>query len=169
MKSILRPVTAAEMAGASALIHASFLALVAADWEPAARTAFLNESSTEMLERKLQVAAYQLGAFIDAQLVGFLMLTSPAILSNLFVHPQFLRQGIGRRLWEGARAHIEAAFPTVRTVELNATPSAYEFYLRLGFAPISGQYLLKGARVTRMACWLPARALGAEFGVSRHS
>jgi GNAT superfamily N-acetyltransferase len=169
MKTILRPVTAAEIAGASALIHASFLALVAVDWEPEAQALFLNESSPEMLERKIQVAAYQLGAFIDAQLVGFLVLTSPSVLSNLFVHPQFLRQGIGRRLWEGARAHIETAFPTVKTVELNATPSAYEFYLRLGFAPISGRYLLKGARVTRMACWLPARALGAEFGMGREA
>jgi GNAT superfamily N-acetyltransferase len=158
MKSILRPVIAAEMASAAALIRASFLALVAADWEPEAQAVFLGEYSTEMLERKVQVAA---------QLVGFLLLTSPAILSALFVHPQFLRQGIGRQLWEGARAHVETAFPTVKTVELNATPGANEFYRRLGFAPISGRYLLKGARVTRMACWLPARALGAEFGVGR--
>ena len=166
MKSILRPVAAAEMASAAALIRASFLALVAADWEAEAQAVFLSESSAEMLERKVQVAAYQLGAFVDGQLVGFLMLTSPAVLSTLFVHPQYLRQGIGRQLWEGARTHIEAAFPTVKTVELNATPGAYEFYRRLGFAPISGRYLLKGARVTRMACWLPARALGAEFGTS---
>jgi GNAT superfamily N-acetyltransferase len=166
MKSILRPVVAAELPSASALIRASFLALVAADWEPQAQAVFLSESSSEMLERKIQVAAYQLGAFIDAQLVGFLMLTSPSVLSNLFVHPDYLRQGIGRRLWEGARAHIETAFPTVKTVELNATPGAYKFYRRLGFAPISGGFLLKGARVTRMACWLPARALGAEYGLA---
>jgi GNAT superfamily N-acetyltransferase len=168
MKSILRSVAAAEMGSAAALIRASFLALVAADWEPEAQAVFLSESSTEMLERKVQVAAYQLGAFINGQLVGFVMLTSPAVLSALFVHPDFLRQGIGRQLWEGARAHIETAFPTVKTVELNATPGAYEFYRRLGFAPISGRYLLKGARVTRMACWLPARALGAEFGVGHY-
>jgi GNAT superfamily N-acetyltransferase len=154
------------MASAAALIRASFLALVAADWEAEAQAVFLSEYSTEMLERKVAVAAYQLGAFVDAQLVGFLMLTSPAVLSTLFVHPQHLRQGIGRQLWESARTHIEAAFPTVKTVELNATPGAYEFYRHLGFAPISGRYLLKGARVTRMACWLPARALRAEFGTS---
>jgi GNAT superfamily N-acetyltransferase len=169
MKTILRPVTSAEMSTASALICTSFRALVAADWEPEAQSIFLGESSPEMLERKVQVAAYQLGAFIDAQLVGFLMLTSPAVLSSLFVHPEYLRQGIGRQLWEGARAHIETAFPTVKTVELNATPGAYDFYRRLGFAPISGRYVLKGARVTRMACWLPARALGAEFGAGRES
>jgi len=79
-----------------------------------------------MLERKIQVAAYQLGAFIDAQLVGFLMLTSPSVLSNLFVHPDYLRQGIGRRLWEGARAHIEL-LPDGQTVELNATPGPINF------------------------------------------
>jgi GNAT superfamily N-acetyltransferase len=164
MKAILRPITTAEIPSASALLSASFLALIAPDWEPQAQAVFLSDSTPEMLERKIQVAAYQLGAFIDSQIVGFLVLTSPAILNALFVHPQFLRQGIGRGLWEAARAHIEAAFPTVKTVELNAAPGALEFYRRLGFAPISGPYLLKGARVTRMACWLPARALGAEFG-----
>lgn len=168
MKTILRPVTTAEMPEASALIITSFLALIAPDWDPEARTAFLVDASPEMLERKIQIAAYQLGAFIDSQMVGFLMLTSPAVLSALFVSPQFLRQGVGRSLWEAARGHIEAAFPTVKTVELNAAPGAFQFYRRLGFAPISGPYLLKGARVTRMACWLPARALGAPFHPGQH-
>jgi len=104
MKTILRPIAAAEMASASALIRASFLALVADECEPEAQVLFLSEPGVEMLERTIHVAAYQLGAFIDAQLVGFLVLASPSVLCSCFVHPQFPRQGIGRRLWEGARS-----------------------------------------------------------------
>jgi ribosomal protein S18 acetylase RimI-like enzyme len=73
----------------------------------------------------------------------------------LFVHPQHLRQGIGRALWESARTHIESALPQTKTVELNATPYSVAFYQSLGF-------VVKGARATRMACWLPARSPGAE-------
>jgi Acetyltransferase (GNAT) domain len=51
----------------------------------------------------------------------------------------------------------------VKTVELNSTPRAVEFYLALGFVPISAEFARGGARATRMACWLPARALGAEL------
>jgi ribosomal protein S18 acetylase RimI-like enzyme len=81
----------------------------------------------------------------------------------LFVHPQYQRQGAGRSLWETARAHIEAAPPHVTTVELNATTVAVAFYRSLGFVPISSEFERKGARAIRMACWLPARSLGAEI------
>ena len=48
-------------------------------------------------------------------------------------------------------------------MELNSTPYAIEFYRALGFVPISAEFVRDGARATRMACWLPARALGAEL------
>jgi predicted GNAT family N-acyltransferase len=68
---------------------------------------------------------------------------------------------IGQALWESARAHIEAGFPEVDTVELNATRYAVHFYESVGFVPISREFEREGRRAIRMACWLPARALGA--------
>ena len=86
----------------------------------------------------------------------------PTLLAVLFVEPGWLRRGIGRALWESARSHIAAAFPEISTVQVNATPYAVPFYRAVGFMPISAPYNHDGCRVTRMACWLPARALGAE-------
>jgi GNAT superfamily N-acetyltransferase len=86
----------------------------------------------------------------------------PSVLAMLFVHPQHLRRGIGKQLWEAARSHVESQFPQTKTVELNATRFALPFYLSAGFVPISTEFERKGSRATRMACWLPARALGAE-------
>jgi ribosomal protein S18 acetylase RimI-like enzyme len=80
----------------------------------------------------------------------------------LFVHPRYLRRGIGRALWEQARAFIEETYPETKTVELNSNPYALKFYRSLGFVPISTEFIKGGCRATRMACWLPARALGAD-------
>lgn len=81
----------------------------------------------------------------------------------LFVHPSRLRQGIATKLWEYARTRLEAEFPEARTVELNSTRYAVEFYRAAGFVPISAEFRRGGARAVRMACWLPARGLGAEL------
>ena len=146
----------------SELVHHSFVELVASDWEPDARNVFLGESSPSALRQSLLSSAYAAGAFSAGMLVGFILMPKPSLLGMLFVHPDRLRLGIARQLWEGARTHIETAFPEVKTVELNATPYALRFYRSVGFVPISAEFMRGGCRATRMACWLPARKLGAE-------
>jgi ribosomal protein S18 acetylase RimI-like enzyme len=147
---------------ASALIQCSFNELAAQDWENSARAVFLQESSPAALRTSLESPAFSAGTFSGAELIGLIVMPKPTVLSMLFVHPGRLRQGIGRHLWEQARAHIEATYPAAKTVELNSTPYALGFYRSLGFTPLSAEFRLNGCRATRMACWLPARALGAE-------
>lgn len=156
-----RTLTEADAPAASELVHLSFTALAAGDWEPAARAVFLEESSPANMARGIASCAYAAGAFDGSRLVGLALMRAPAVLSLLFVHPACTRHGVGRALWEGARAHVESAHPEVHTVELNATPNAMAFYRSLGFMPISAEFRLAGCRATRMACWLPARSLGA--------
>ena len=94
-----------------------------------------------------------------SQIIGVLVMPRPSLVQLFFVVPGHLRRGIGRTLWEAARTHIEAQHPEVKTVELNATPYAVAAYRALGFFPISEPFRRKGAVATRMACWLPGRAL----------
>ena len=162
MKFTIRTVTEAESVAASAVVQASFTQLAAADWEPRAQQVFLAASSPEAMAEKLKVAACARAAFVGEQMVGFLLMPSPTVLGMLFVHPQWLRQGIAGALWQSARSYIEATYPDAQTVELNATPYAIDFYLSVGFVPLSREFKRDGCRVTRMACWLPARALGAQ-------
>jgi predicted GNAT family N-acyltransferase len=157
-----RIVTEAEASAASVVVHESFIQLASRDWEVGAQQVFLADSSREKLAVKIRVASYAAGTFVEAQMVGFLLMPTPSLLGMLFVDPKWLRQGVAKRLWESAREHIEAAFPSTRTVELNTTSYAMEFYRSVGFVPISAEFRKDGARATRMACWLPARALGAE-------
>jgi len=149
-------------AEASAVIQESFLALAAADWQPDARSVFLAATAPASLQNRLKTMTFAAAAFSDQGIAGVILMPSPSLLGLLFVRPRWLRLGIGQALWETARAHIEARFPEVNTVELNATPYAVPFYESVGFAPISSEFERDGQRAIRMACWLPARALGAN-------
>ena len=146
----------------SALIHLSFSTLAAADWEAGARERFLGDTSADGISKALVDPAFAAVGMEAGRLAGFILMRKPTVVAMLFVHPDELRKGIARRLWEAARGHLEVAYPRVTTVELNATPYALPAYKALGFVPISAQFIRGGSRATRMACWLPARKLGAD-------
>jgi GNAT superfamily N-acetyltransferase len=146
----------------SALIHRSFTELCANDWETGATRVLLEETSPTAMSVALQQPAFAAAEVQGEELIGFLLMPKPLLLSLLFVHPAQLRKGVARRLWQAAREHIEATYPDTKTVELNSTPYAIRAYRALGFVPISTEFVRRGCRVTRMACWLPARALGAD-------
>jgi GNAT superfamily N-acetyltransferase len=158
-----RNVLAGDAEQASQLVQQSFLAFVAPDWSAEACAAFRAESSPAAFSECLASPAYAAASFSSGgTMVGFILMPKPSLLSMLFVRPGSLRLGIGRQLWERARAHIEDTHPSVKTVELNASPYAVAFYRSVGFVQISAEFRREGCRATRMACWLPAKALGAE-------
>jgi GNAT superfamily N-acetyltransferase len=158
----IRSLSNAHAPEASAVIQESFLGLAAAAWRPDARGVFLEATAPASLQNKLNTMTFAAGAFSDGGIAGVILMPSPNLLGALFVRPRWLLRGIGRALWESARAHIEARFSEVNTVELNATPYAVPFYKSIGFVPISSEFERDGQRAIRMACWLPARALGAN-------
>jgi GNAT superfamily N-acetyltransferase len=162
VKHEIRTLTSAHAEDASAVIQESFLALAAADWRPDARSTFLEATAPSPLKIKISVVTFAAGAFSDGGIAGVILMPSPSSLGLLFVRPRWLRMGIGQALWESARAHIETRFPEVHTIELNSTPYAVRFYKSVGFVPISSEFEREGQRAIRMACWLPARALGAN-------
>ncbi|MEO3691203.1 GNAT family N-acetyltransferase [Roseateles paludis] len=158
-----RPLLPTDAAASADLTRAAFLCHIAQDWQPEAQERFLSEMSTATLQADIEGACFTAGAFEGLQLIGFILLPRPNFVRLLFVDSDHMGRGLGRQLWEAARTHLEAHHPTTGTVELNASPFALGFYRRLGFAPLSAEYTLKGSRVTRMACWLPARLHGAEL------
>jgi len=162
MKYTIRPLTPDDAAAASTVVHASFRRLASDDWLPDAQLDFLNRTSPKGIAEKIATAAYAGGAFADDKMIGLVLMPAPNLVGLLFIDPSRLRQGIAQALWAKARAHIEAEFPSVETVELNATSNAIPFYCSLGFVPISLEFWRNGHRATRMACWLPARKHGAE-------
>jgi GNAT superfamily N-acetyltransferase len=143
----------------SELVRDSFGHFVAPDWRPDAREVFYAETSAENLCLAISSSTYAAVASTGDGFAGFVLMPSPSLLGMLFVRPQNVRQGIGTFLWEAARAHVEAHYRDTKTVELNASPYAVAAYRAMGFFPISESFRRSGSLATRMACWLPGRAL----------
>lgn len=158
----LRPSTASDSMAVSVLVRSGFEEFVAPDWEPDAREVFGTESSPDRFHKLLGEAAFASVAVVAEEIVGVIVLPQPNLLAFPFVRRDWHKQGIARALWELARHHLEACHPEVKTVELNSSPHAVAAYRALGFYPISEQFKRGGGVATRMACWLPGRALAAS-------
>jgi GNAT superfamily N-acetyltransferase len=161
MNPSIRDATPDDAQTISELVHASFRAHVAAGWEPAAQETLLTDTSAEKLAARIAESVIVLVHEEAGSILGVILLPRPTLVQLCFVAPGHLREGIGRSLWEAARARLEERFPEVKTVELNSSPYAVPAYKALGFYPISEPFLRGGAVATRMACWLPGRALPA--------
>ena len=166
MGPTIRPAVVADAPAISALVQDSFNQFVAPDWQAEAREVFMTESSAERFTSSIPEAAYAAVAHVGDQLVGMVLMPTPSVLAFLFVRPGMLRAGIGSLLWEAARTHIEANHPSVKTIELNSSPYAVAAYRAYGFYPISEPFRRGGCLATRMACWLPGRALAAGSGAT---
>jgi GNAT superfamily N-acetyltransferase len=143
----------------SELVQASFRAHVAPDWQAEAQDAFFSETTAGKLAAPIAQATFAAVYEEGGRIVAVILLPRPNLVQLCFVATTHLRRGIGAALWEAARNHLETQFPEIKTVELNASPYAVAAYIAMGFFPISRSYRRKGAVATRMACWLPARAL----------
>ena len=143
----------------SELVQASFRAHIAPDWQAEAQDSFLRETTAEKLSAPIAKATFAAVYEEDGHIVAVILLPRPNLVQLCFVATPHLRRGIGASLWEAARTYLETQFPEVKTVELNSSPYAVAAYTAMGFFPISKLYRRRGSVATRMACWLPARAL----------
>ena len=143
----------------SSLVQAGFIEHVAPDWELFAQREFLRDTAAEKLAARIAESALVEVYQDEGQILGVISLPRPTLVQLFFVAPDHLRRGIGKALWEAARTHLEERHPEVNTVELNSSPYALPAYKALGFFPISEPFRRRGAVATRMACWLPGRAL----------
>ena len=159
MNPHIRNATPEDAPALSRLVHASFRAHVASDWELVAQESLLTDTSTEKLAARIAESVIVLLHEEEESILGVILLPRPNLVQLCFVAPGHVRNGIGRALWEAARMRIEADFPEVKTVELNSTPYAVSAYKAMGFYPISEPFFRAGAVATRMACWLPGKSL----------
>ncbi len=156
----IRSITKADLEALSELVCESFLELSSSDWAENAVQKLIEDSTPIALSKAVESAFYSAIALRNGAIAGMVLLSKPNILKMLFVNPKLTRNGVGRALWEHIRFIVEAE---ASTIELNSTNFAIPFYRAMGFVPISQQFEIDGAKMTRMACWLRARNLKAEI------
>jgi len=73
-------------------------------------------------------------AELDGQIVGFWCRAAADSLEpsegRLFIHPDHIKQGLGRRLWDAVRE--SAANRGIRFFTFEADPNAAAFYIKMG-------------------------------------
>lgn len=99
---------------------------------PEQASTFVRENDAATLRRLVGEGYVYHVAEVDGQLGGFIAVRERRHVYHLFVAAQFHRRGIGRRLWEHARAvAMDAGADGIFTV--NASNFAVPMYETLGF------------------------------------
>lgn len=131
-----------EMAQALELALRVFLRFEAPDYPPEG-----TETFAKSLRDERYVAALRLyGAFCDGVLVGMLATRGEGThIALFFVEERFQRRGVGRALFQAARA----ACPDGR-MTVHSAPCAAPFYRRLGFRDTAPERTEHGIRYVPM-------------------
>ncbi len=139
---LIRKIGARDYPKALSLIWAVFLQYDAPDFPPQGIRAFRASIS----DRAYIDALDMWGAYLGGELVGVIaMRSSSSHIALFFVEGAYHRQGVGRALFEAARAYSAG-----QTISVNASPYAVKAYLRLGFMPVGPEQYTDGVRYTPM-------------------
>lgn len=107
--------------------------LTAEDYNEAQRLAWASAAvDAEAFAERLE-AMVTLVVKVDGQYAGFASLKDNATVDMLYVHPYFVRQGIGSSLADALERLAKARGATAITVD--ASDTAEEFFERRGYVP----------------------------------
>ena len=142
----IRQLDPSELPSALALVWRVFLAYEAPDYTQEGVDEFYKSIHDEAYLSGLRLY----GAFVREALVGVLATRSGGThIALFFVDGQYHRQGIGKQLFDAARARCPQGAMTV-----NSSPFAVAVYRQLGFRATDAEQVVNGLRFTPM--WLEA-------------
>ena len=128
----IRPLRDADIAQVAALLEALAREHVVQEFSAEARTLFLGRNDAGALRQNLAKGFRYHVAESGGRIAGFVGTRDNRHLYHLFVAGDQQRRGLGRRLWETARAAcVAAGNPGHFTV--NSSPHAIAVYEKLGF------------------------------------
>ena len=88
-----------------------------------------------MIEKLLEMPSMQYFVFEkNAQLIGVIAYRQPAHLIHFFVHQNFQRQGVGKKMWQFVENKIKE---NSSNVTVNSSCYAQAIYEKFGFTTIS--------------------------------
>lgn len=140
----IREIRECEKTDAVALVWKVFFQFEAPDYTSEGVVEFQKTLHDEEYLQELHLY----GAFLHHEPVGVLATKNRgAHIALFFVKENYQRRGIGRRLFEAARADC-----TVEKMTVNSSPYAVPVYQRLGFRATHPERTVNGLRFTPMEC-----------------
>jgi ribosomal protein S18 acetylase RimI-like enzyme len=145
----IRRATVDDVSAISALIN-DLMPYLTLDPQGAGAEQFIANMTPSAIERYVTepIYHYQVG-FIGEELAGVVALRGNTHLFHMFVPAALHRQGIGRQLWQAARAQAIAA-GNADVITVNASNYAVPMYRNLGFEETAARIEEHGIAYTPM-------------------
>jgi ribosomal protein S18 acetylase RimI-like enzyme len=129
---LIRPLAQDDIPAVAALLESLAHEHILHEFASKAKELFLSKNNANSIRELVQKGFRYHVAIVKNRIVGFVGTRDNTHLYHLFVANDFQRQGLGRRLWNTARADcIAAGNPGRFTV--NSSNNAIAIYERLGF------------------------------------
>lgn len=157
---VYRSLGVGEEAAACALIWRAFDRHVAADYSSQGTETFRQYANPQaMAERRANHESWvaSLGPDPGDELVGVIELREYRHLSQLFVDPDWHRQGIASTLFQRALVACREHNPELASMTVASSPYAVPVYLRLGFVADGDEQINQGLRYQPMVLDLSTR------------
>ena len=122
----------ADISALAALLESLAREHIIHEFEADAKAIFLAKNNEKSIRQFVADGFRYHVAEVDGRLIGFVGVRDNSHLYHLFVANDFQRQGIGRQLWNVARAECVAAGSSERFT-VNSSNNAVPIYERLGF------------------------------------
>lgn len=128
----IRPMSDADIALVAALLESLAREHIVHEFEPQAKELFLTKNNENSIREFVTQGFRYHVAELNDRIIGFVGVRDNNHLYHLFVAKEFQRQGLGRQLWNVARAECLAAGNPGRFT-VNSSNNAVAIYERLGF------------------------------------
>ncbi|HZM33786.1 MAG TPA: GNAT family N-acetyltransferase [Burkholderiales bacterium] len=128
----IRPLAQEDIESVASLLEALATQYILHEFESSAKDQFLSRNNAQSIAKLVAQGFRYHVAELNGHIVGFVGVRDNRHLYHLFVANGYQRQGLGRRLWNIARAAcLEAGSQGGFTV--NSSNNAVPIYQRLGF------------------------------------
>jgi ribosomal protein S18 acetylase RimI-like enzyme len=132
---LIRPIEDADIPAAAALLRRAAEEFILHESTPQDAAAFLADQGEVALRSRIAAGYVYHVALVDGELAGFVGVRERSHVYGLYVDKRYQRRGIGRALWETARAAaLDGASEHTGVFTVNASNYAVPSYLALGFA-----------------------------------
>ena len=151
---MIRPIEDNDVPAVASLLRVLARQFIVNESSPEGAATFMRENDESAIRRYIALGhVYHVAALAGAdagELAGFVAVRGHNHLFHMFVGAQWQRQGVGRRLWEAARAHALIAGGS-GDFTVNASNFAVPVYEALGFVRTAPMQSLKGLFFNPMA------------------
>jgi GNAT superfamily N-acetyltransferase len=147
---IIRPIRDDDVPAVACLLKVLARQFIVNESSPEGAATFLRENDEGAIRRYIAIGHVYHVAELDGAIAGFVAVRDRNHLFHMFVGAQWQRQGVGRRLWEVARAQALAAGGS-GGFTVNSSNFAVPVYEAMGFVRTAPMQSLKGLFYNPMA------------------